>query len=187
MEQIWATHILGGAAEASPHPTTEHPHVEDTNTTRPKKGKPLPKGKLVQLLKDTRGWNIVLAGPDFVGVSTVLRELEQLGYHVQLQHHKPTSHKRLDFQQQYFDHLVVDWNEACANPRALLIEDSPWAYLCRHAVHMAPEIREVCHQVLAPLKLPDFTIIFSTSGVEIGRRNQHWKGTPEEYSPHALR
>ena len=76
VEQIWATHILGGAAEASPHPTTEQPHVEDTRTTRPKKGKPLPKGKLVQLIEDTKGWNIVLAGPDFVGVSTILRELE---------------------------------------------------------------------------------------------------------------
>jgi hypothetical protein len=84
VEQIWATRILGGAAEAPSHPTIEHPHVEDTRTTRPKKGKPLPKGKLVQLLKDTKGWNIVLAGPDFVGISTVLRELEQLGYHVQL-------------------------------------------------------------------------------------------------------
>jgi hypothetical protein len=47
VEQIWATHILGGAAEAPPHPTTEHPHVEDAHTTRPKKEKPLPKGKLV--------------------------------------------------------------------------------------------------------------------------------------------
>jgi hypothetical protein len=28
------------------------------------------------LLKDTKGWNIVLAGPDFVGISTILRELE---------------------------------------------------------------------------------------------------------------
>jgi hypothetical protein len=76
VEQILATRILGGAAEASPHPTIEHPHVEDTRTTRPKKGKPLPRGKLVQLLKDTKGWNIVLGGPDFVGVSTLLRELE---------------------------------------------------------------------------------------------------------------
>jgi len=76
VEQILATYILGGAAEASPHPTIEHPHVETTHTPRPKKGKPLPKGKLVQLLKDTKGWNIVLAGPDFVGISTLLRELE---------------------------------------------------------------------------------------------------------------
>ena len=76
VEQIWAHHILGGAAEASPYPTIEHPHVEDTHTPRPNKGKPLPKGKLVQLLKDTKGWNIVLAGPDFVGASTLLQELE---------------------------------------------------------------------------------------------------------------
>ena len=71
--------------------------MENTHIPRPKKGKPLPKGKLVQLLKDTKGWNIVLAGPDFVGISTLLRELEQLGYHVRVQHHKPNAHKRLEF------------------------------------------------------------------------------------------
>lgn len=139
------------------------------------------------MLKDTRGWNIVLAGPDFVGISTLLRELEQLGYHVKLQHGKPNGQKRLDFHQPYFDHLVKDWIDACADPRALLIEDSPWAYLCRHAVHVPPETREQCHKVLAPLKLPDFTVILTTSGVEIGRRHRSWEGTPEEYSPHALR
>jgi hypothetical protein len=58
--------------------------VENGHVRRPKKGKPLPKDKLVQLLKDTRGWTIVLAGPDFIGISTLLRELEQHGYHVQL-------------------------------------------------------------------------------------------------------
>ena len=51
---------------------------------------------------------------------------------------------------------------------------------------MAPEAWEKCHLVLAPLKLPDFTIIFTTYGDEIGRRFQEWKGTPEEYSLHAL-
>jgi hypothetical protein len=110
--------------------------------TRPKKGKPLSKGKLVQLMKDTRGWNIVVAGPDFVGVSTLLRELELRGYHVLLQHHKPSASKRLEFQQHYFDHLVTTWQSACDDPRALLIEDSPWAYLCRHALHVLPSTRE---------------------------------------------
>ena len=40
---------------------------------RPKKGKPLPRGKLQQLLRDTAGFKIVLTGPDYVGVTTVLR------------------------------------------------------------------------------------------------------------------
>lgn len=84
VEQIQANYVLSGAAEAPQHPSPENSHVDDTSTRRPKKGKPLPKGKLVQLLKDTKGWNIVLAGPDFVGISTLMRELEQLGYHVQL-------------------------------------------------------------------------------------------------------
>ena len=43
---------------------------------RPKKGKPLPKGKLQQLLRDTAGFKIVVTGPDYIGVSTLLRGLE---------------------------------------------------------------------------------------------------------------
>ena len=52
VEQILATRILCGAEEAPTHPLAEHPladlpRVEDTHTRRPKKGKPLPKDKLV--------------------------------------------------------------------------------------------------------------------------------------------
>ena len=52
VEQILATRILCGAEEAPTHPLTAHPladlpRVEDTHTRRPKKGKPLPKDKLV--------------------------------------------------------------------------------------------------------------------------------------------
>jgi hypothetical protein len=80
VEHVEALSVLSGAAAPQNKPS----HVEALHTTRPKKGKPLPKGKLIQLLKDTRGWNIVLAGPDFIGISTLLRELEQFGYHVRL-------------------------------------------------------------------------------------------------------
>ena len=186
VEHVEALSVLSGAT-ATRDNHHKSSHAKSPRHARPKKGKPLPKGQLIQLLKDTRGWNIVLAGPDFIGISTLLRELEQLGYHVRLQHHKPSTTKRLDFHLPYFNHLVSDWTSFCADSRALLIEDSPWAYLCRHTVHIAPEIRDRCHSTLAPLKLPDFTIIFSTSGIEIGRRHQSWTGTPESYSPHALR
>jgi hypothetical protein len=83
VEHVEALSVLSGAAAPQNNPHAPS-HVEALHTTRPKKGKPLPKGKLIQLLKDTRGWNIVLAGPDFIGISTLLRELEQLGYHVRL-------------------------------------------------------------------------------------------------------
>ncbi len=75
MEQVEALSVLSGATATRDDPH-ESPYAEPLTTVRPKKGKPLPKGKLVQLLKDTRGWNIVLAGPDFIGISTLLRELE---------------------------------------------------------------------------------------------------------------
>jgi hypothetical protein len=71
VEHVQALSVLGGQPSA-----LESSYVEPLHTVRPKKGKPLPKGKLIQLLKDTRGWNIVLAGPDFIGISTLLRELE---------------------------------------------------------------------------------------------------------------
>jgi hypothetical protein len=75
VEHVEALSVLSGTIAT---------HVNDLGSSvakpihnvRPKKGKPLPKGKLIQLLKDTRGWNIVLAGPDFIGISTLLRELE---------------------------------------------------------------------------------------------------------------
>ena len=75
VEHVEALSVLSGATATRDNPH-ESPYAEPLNTVRPKKGKPLPKGKLVQLLKDTRGWNIVLAGPDFIGISTLLRELE---------------------------------------------------------------------------------------------------------------
>jgi hypothetical protein len=75
VEHVEALSVLSGAT-ATRHNPHKSLHAEPLNTARPKKGKPLPKGKLVQLLKDTRGWNIVLAGPDFIGISTLLRELE---------------------------------------------------------------------------------------------------------------
>jgi hypothetical protein len=75
VEHVEALSVLSGAAVRHDNLHASS-HVEPLHTTRPKKGKPLPKGKLIQLLKDTRGWNIVLAGPDFIGISTLLRELE---------------------------------------------------------------------------------------------------------------
>ena len=86
VEHVEALSVLSGAT-ATRDNHHKSSHAKPPHLARPKKGKPLPKGQLIQLLKDTRGWNIVFAGPDFIGISTLLRELEQLGYHVRLQHH----------------------------------------------------------------------------------------------------
>lgn len=69
----------------------------------------------------------------------------------------------------------------------MIIEDSPWAYLCRHAVHIAPDLRALCQTELAQLKLPEFTIILGTSGIEVGRRHPNFKNNPMEWSTRALR
>lgn len=96
------------------------------------------------MLRDTTGWNIVITGPDFIGITTLLRQLEPLGYHVKTQERRPQAKKRTEFQFEYFLQLVELWKEATADTRALIIEDSPWAYLCRHAVHVAAEDRAKC-------------------------------------------
>jgi hypothetical protein len=75
VEHVQALSILSGAVNSHDNDLGLS-YAEPLHNVRPKKGKPLPKGKLIQLLKDTRGWNIVLAGPDFIGISTLLRELE---------------------------------------------------------------------------------------------------------------
>ena len=88
---------------------------------------------------------------------------------------------------EFFDRLVAAWVELSTTKTALLVEDSPWAYLRRHAVHLAPDVRARCHAALATLLLPDFTVILNTSGVEVGHRHPIYRNKAEEYSPLALR
>ena len=71
MEQIQALEVLAG--EPSQECTLNAEQALVVGEGRPQKGKPLPKGKLQQLLRDTAGFKIVLTGPDYVGVTTVLR------------------------------------------------------------------------------------------------------------------
>jgi hypothetical protein len=106
---------------------------------------------------------------------------------VAVQHDRPSAKKRDTFQEEYFNHLVTCWERHCKDQRALIVEDSPWAYLCRHAVHVAANVRERCQAILAPLKLPEFTIVMTTSGIEVGRRHPGFMGKEMEYSPIALR
>ena len=79
------------------------------------------------------------------------------------------------------------WEALQNEPQALLIEDSPWGYLCRHSVHVPAYVRMRCQGKLAPLRVPDFTVVFFSSGVEIGRRTPHKHSAPITYAPTALR
>ena len=106
---------------------------------------------------------------------------------MRVQEGRPGPGKREEFQEGFFEQLVVRWEALQHQPQALLIEDSPWAYLCRHAVHVPADVRMRCQGKLAPLRVPDFTLVFFSSGVEIGRRTPHRHSQPATHSPFALR
>ena len=95
--------------------------------------------------------------------------------------------KRSEFQEEFFKALLERWLHLEVQPQALLIEDSPWAYLCRHAVHVPADVRQRCHLAMTHLRHPDFTIVLGSSGVEVGRRHPAHHLAPEAHSPAALR
>lgn len=54
----------------------------------------MPKGHLVQYLRDNKMTRIVVTGPDFIGCTTLLRLLEKDGYHVEVTLDKPAPEQR---------------------------------------------------------------------------------------------
>ena len=52
------------------------------SSKKPPKGKPWPCDRYLREIKQIRPANVVLAGPDFVGVTACLQELSGLGYAV---------------------------------------------------------------------------------------------------------
>ena len=167
-------------------------HVEEgTNprgyATRHKKGKPLPKGKLIKDMVARCSHKIGVVGPDFVGITTLLQRLRAAGYATDTLGPKPPPDLRTTFQQAHFDTMVAAWQALPDSGPALLLEDTPWAYLARHSVHMDLSTRQAAHRMLAPLTMPAFHIVLHTTGVTVGRRHPTLHTTPEQYSPHALR
>ena len=69
---------------------------------------------------------------------------------------------------------------------ALLIEDSPWAYLTKHATHLPSDHQASCRSTLASLHLPQLTIVLHTSGRAVVLRHPLFRGKPGAYSPVAL-
>ncbi len=75
---------------------------------RPPKGKPLPLEHLVRGNKGVQALKVCFAGPDFVGVSSVLQQLTRRDYQVVL---GPAlaSHARTAFLESHFSSLVTAW------------------------------------------------------------------------------
>lgn len=124
-------------------------------------------------------------GPDFVGLTTLLRRLEHAGYSTLALATKPPSHARASFAPTYFHDLVAAWQALPRAGQAILVEDSPWAYLAKHGASLAPEDRHARYAQLAPLTLPDLTLVFHTSGRQVGLRHPHHHSNPDEHSPAA--
>jgi hypothetical protein len=100
---------------------------------------------------------------------------------------KPPPDQRTTFQWTYFAALVDAWALLPDEGPARIIEDTPWAYLTRHSVHVDVHTRQAAHKLLTTLPLPTFHIVLHTSGVTVGRRHPTLHHTPEAFSPHALR
>jgi hypothetical protein len=166
-------------------------HVEETNSrgyaARHKKGKPLPKKALMRAMVAQSQHKIGVVGPDFVGVTTVLQKLQQGGYKTVQLVPKPPAELRTTFQWGYFERLVHAWGQLPDEGPACLIEDTPWAYLARHSVHVDVHTRQAAHKLLTSLALPTFHVVLHTTGVTVGRRHPSLHATPEQFSVHALR
>ena len=81
----------------TPHATTTTP-ADRGYARRPKKGKPIPKGPLRARIRRTCGVVVALVGPDYVGVTTLLRLLEKHGHVPTFLAAKPSPHLRGSFQ-----------------------------------------------------------------------------------------
>lgn len=147
------------------------PRPDNYTRTKPRKGKPLPKDHLVRFMREHEGHRIVVSGPDFVGCTTLLHRLVQLGYTTLQLARKPPAAERHTFSAPHFHDLVQAWAAMPTDRRSYLVEDSPWAYLTRHLPGIAPQDHAAHLAELAGLTPPTFTILLHTSGVAVGRRH----------------
>ncbi len=119
-------------------------------------------------------------------MTTLLRGLEKSGYIVDICKEKPPPEARVAFCIQHFDYLVTRWARLTSHPGVLLIEESPWSYLAKHAVNLDARTRVVCNAALAPLVLPTLTISLHSSGRAVGRRHPLYHQEPDKYAPVAM-
>ena len=107
---------------------------------------------------------MVLTGPDFVGCTSVLQGLRCHHHRIVALAPKPAPAVRRSFSPSYFADLVTAWRAVLFWGPALLIKDSPWAYLTRMAGLIAPDERATLRGTLAALHLPTLTFVLHTSG-----------------------
>ena len=135
---------------------------------KPPKGRPWPKDRFLREIKRIRPAKIVLAGPDHIGTSSTLAQLRHFGYDV---HHiaKDTTDPRV-FTVEWFESLVAAWERFCDMEGTVITDVLPWVYFYKHMLNIAPELRTVYTARLAPLHLPDVTVLLTATGREVARR-----------------
>ena len=146
------------------------------SSKKPPKGKPWPRDRYLREIKRIRPANVVLAGPDFVGVTACLQELSGLGYAVTHREAEQVSARVFDLAR--FRALQQAWQRCCVASGTTVTDTSPWAYYYKHALMLPPEQRANCLAELAALRLPDLTVLLTCSGREVGRRGSPLSGTP---------
>ena len=167
------------------------PYTTATTTTaadrgyhqKPKKGKPIPKGPLRARIQRTCGVVVAVVGPDFIGITTLLRLLERAGHPPTFLATKPPASQRHTFDPPHLDDLITAWAALPRTGSAQIVEDSPWAYYSKHAAAMPPDQRHHFSTRLAQLTLPELTIILHAAGRTIGLRHPCHHTSPENYSP----
>ncbi len=120
-----------------------------------------------------------MVGPDFVGVTTVLRLLEKQGHSPVFLTSKPSPAQRATFQPNHLDALISAWAALPRTGAAQLVEDSPWAYYAKHSAVIAPEQRHAYNTKLSQLALPELTIILHAAGRTIGLRHPTHHQNPD--------
>ena len=63
--------------------------------------------------------------------------------------------------------LATKWADISCQSSTHLVEGSPWGYLSAHLAVMAPPIRALARQVVAPLRLPELFVVLHTTGREV--------------------
>ncbi len=153
---------------------------------KPKKGKPIDRSPVLRQHLEASRDKIIVTGPDFIGVTTLLRNLEKKGYAVDVCT-KPPPAERATFSMEFFEKLVNRWARLATLPGVLLVEESPWTYLAKHAIYLEAPTRAACNAALAPLVLPTLTISLHSSGRAVGRRHPIHHHEPDVFAQPALK
>ncbi len=99
---------------------------------------------------------------------------------------KPPPAERATFSSAHFEALTDRWAKLAAQPGVLIVEESPWSYLAKHAIHLDAPTRATCNSALAPLVLPTLTISLHSSGRDVGRRHPTLHHDPDQHARTAI-